>query len=79
MKKNPYEGKSLNFDEIFHIYQVLKFYYPDLEALSPAAVADIMKLEFGCIVSEKDVYLYLLTVQFSEANRDSEGNVIRHD
>lgn len=75
MKNSPYKGKVLDFDEIFHIYQVLKFYYEDLETLPPAAVADIMKLEFGCIITENDVYLYLLTVQ----NRDSEGNLKCHD
>jgi len=75
MKNSPYKGKVLDFDEIFHIYQVLKFYYEDLETLPPAAVADIMKLEFGCIITENDVYLYLLTVQ----NRDTEGNLKCHD
>jgi len=75
MKNSPYKGRVLDFDEVFHIYQVLKFYYEDLETLPPAAVADIMKLEFGCMTTENDVYLYLLTVQ----NRDTEGNLKCHD
>jgi hypothetical protein len=79
MKESPYKGKTLDFDEIFHIFQVLKFYYQDLETLAPAAIAEIMQMEFGCIVSKKDVYLYLFTVQFTEASRDSEGNIMCHD
>jgi len=75
MKNSLYEGKVLNLKDIWSIYQILKFYYEDLESLPPLAISDIMELEFGCIVSEKDVYLYLLTAQ----NRDSSGNLKCHD
>jgi len=75
MKNSPYEGKVLDLEDIWNVYQVLKFYYQDLDTLPPVAVADIMQLEFGCTVSEKDVYLYLLTAQ----NRDNDGNLKCHD
>ena len=30
MKNSPYKGKDLNFNEIWHLIQVLKFYYEDI-------------------------------------------------
>ena len=75
MKESPYKGKTLNFDEIFHIFQVLKFYYDDLDDLPPSAIAEIMKVEFGCKVTEKDVYLYLLIAP----HWDSDGNLKSYD
>ena len=79
MKESPYKGKKLEMHEIYSLYQVLKFYYDNLIDLPPSAIADIMKAEFSCEVTEKDVYLYLFTVQASEQNKDSEGNIKYHD
>jgi hypothetical protein len=75
MKDSPYRGKRLEMHEIYSLYQVLKFYYEDLIDLPPSAVADIMKAEFGCKVTEKDVYLYLLMAPHWDAN----GNLNSYD
>ena len=72
MKKSPYNGKCVDLNEIRHLYNVLKFYYDDLENLNIDAVADIMRMEFGCKVSKNDVYLYLLTAN----HWDNDGNLI---
>ncbi len=61
MKKSPYNGKEVDLTEVRHLYNVLKFYYDDLETLNIDAVTDIMRMEFGCKVSKNDVYLYLIT------------------
>ena len=75
MKKSPYNGKHVDLNEIRHLYNVLKFYYDDLESLSIDAVADIMAMEFGCKVSKNDVYLYLVTAQYW----DDDGNLLCHE
>jgi len=75
MKESPYKGKKLEMHEIYRLYQVLKFYYEDLNDLPPSAIADIMKVEFSCEVTEKDVYLYLLTAP----HWDSDGNLKSYD
>ncbi len=75
MKKSPYNGKDVNLAEIKHLYNVLKFYYEDIENLSIDAVTDIMAMEFGCKVSKNDVYLYLVTAQYW----DDDGNLLCHE
>ena len=72
MRKSPYNGKRVGLFEIRHLYNVLKFYYDDLETLPLSAVTDIMRMEFGCKVSKNDVYLYLLTAPYW----DKDGNLI---
>ena len=61
--------------EIRHLYNVLKFYYDDLETLPLEAVVDIIRMEFGCKVSKNDVYLYLVTAQYW----DDDGNLLCHE
>jgi len=75
MKDSPYKGKRLEIHEIYSLYQVLKFYYDNLIDLPPSAIADIMKAEFGCEVTEKDVSLYLLIAPHWDAN----GNLKSYD
>ena len=75
MKKSPYNGKQVDLVEIRHLYNVLKFYYDDLESLNIKAVADIMRMEFGCKVTKNDVYLYLVTAQYW----DDDGNLLCHE
>ena len=75
MKKSPYNGKQVDLTEIRHLYNVLKFYYDDLETLNIDAVTDIMRMEFGCKVSKNDVYLYLITAQYW----DNDGNLLCHE
>ena len=75
MKKSPYAGKEVNLAEIRHLYNVLKFYYEDLNNLSIDAVTDIMRMEFGCKVTKNDVYLYLITAQYW----DDDGNLLCHE
>jgi len=75
MKKSPYNGKHVDFTEIRHLYNVLKFYYDDLETLNIEAVTDIMRMEFGCKVNKFDVYLYLVTAQYW----DNDGNLLCHE
>ena len=75
MRKSPYAGKQVNLAEIRHLYNVLKFYYEDLDNLSIDAVADIIRMEFGCKVSRNDVYLYLVTAQYW----DDDGNLLCHE
>ena len=74
MKKSPYNGKHVDLNEIRHLNHVLKFYYDDLETLNIDAVADIMRMEFGCKVNKNDVYLYLVTAQYW----DDDGNLLCH-
>ena len=74
-KDSPYKGKKVNVFEIQHIYQVLKFYYQDLNTLPTEAVADIIKMEFGCEIEPNDVYLYLLISN----HWDCDGNFIEND
>jgi len=75
MRKSPYNGKQVSLAEIRHLYNVLKFYYDDLESLNIDAVTDIMRMEFGCKVSRNDVYLYLVTAQYW----DDDGNLLCHE
>ena len=75
MKKSPYNGKEVEFFEIQYLYNVLKFYYEDLEELSVEVVTEIIRMEFGCIIQVNDVYLYLLTAP----HWDKDGNLKRHD
>ena len=75
MRKSPYAGKQVNLAEIRHLYNVLKFYYEDLDNLSIDAVADIIRMEFGCKVTKNDVYLYLVTAQYW----DNDGNLLCHE
>ncbi len=71
MKNSPYKGKDLNFNEIWHLIQVLKFYYEDIMLLTPKGIADIIKVEFDCTIQENDVSLNLLLAH----RRDSDGNL----
>ena len=71
MKNSSYKGKHLEFNEIWHLIQVLKFYYEDVMKLKPREIAEILKLEFGCIVNEKDVSLNILLASY----RDNDGNL----
>ena len=75
MRKSPYNGKRVGLFEIRHLYNVLKFYYDDLENLPLEAVVDIIRMEFGCKVTENDVYLYLITASYW----DNDGNLICND
>ena len=75
MRKSPYNGKEINLSEIRHLYNVLKFYYDDLENLNIEAVADIMRMEFGCKVTKNDVYLYLVTARYW----DDDDNLLCHE
>ena len=75
MRKSPYAGKKINLAELRHLYNVLKFYYEDLNDLSMEAVTDIMRMEFGCKVTKNDVYLYLVTAQYW----DDDGNLLCHE
>tara|TARA_X000001388_G_scaffold49932_1_gene35966 strand:+ start:86 stop:313 length:228 start_codon:yes stop_codon:yes gene_type:complete len=75
MKKSPYAGKEVNLAEIRHLFNVLKFYYEDLNDLSMDAITDIIRMEFGCKVTKNDVYLYLITAQYW----DDEGNLLCHE
>ena len=71
MKDSPYKGKKLEFNEIWHLMQVLKFYYDDIMLLTAKDIAEILRLEFGCVLQENDVSLNLLLAQ----RRDSDGNL----
>jgi len=75
MKNSPYNGKEVDVFEIQHIYQVLKFYYQELESLPVDAVSDIIKMEFGCKIKPNDVYLYLLISN----HWDCDGNFKEND
>ena len=75
MRKSPYNGKQVSLAEIRHLYNVLKFYYEDIENLSIDAVTDIIRMEFGCEIDRNDVYLYLITAQYW----DVDGNLLCHD
>ena len=75
MKRSPYNGKKVDIFEILHMYNVLKFYYEDINNLSIDAVTDIIRMEFGCKVTENDVYLYLITASYW----DNDGNLICND
>lgn len=70
MKDSPYRGKVPTLDDTFQMYQILKFYYPELDTLALGAVAEIMRNEFDCKCTEFDVYLYLSTLLM----RDENGN-----
>lgn len=71
MKDSPYKGKKLEFNEIWHLMQVLKFYYDDIMLLAAKEIAEILRLEFGCVLQENDVSLNLLLAH----RRDSDGNL----
>ena len=71
MKKSPYNGKKVDIFEIRHMYNILKFYYEDINNLSIDAVTDIIRMEFGCKVTKNDVYLYLVIAPYW----DKEGNL----
>ena len=75
MRKSPYNGKQVSLAEIRHLYNVLKFYYEDIENLSIDAVTDIIRMEFGCKITRNDVYLYLVTAQYW----DDDGNLLCHE
>ncbi|HAV24930.1 MAG TPA: hypothetical protein DCX01_02015 [Bacteroidetes bacterium] len=75
MKNSLYNGKEVNVFEIQHIYQVLKFYYQELESLPVEAVVDIIRMEFGCKINPNDVYLYLLISN----HWDCDGNFKEND
>ena len=75
MKKSPYAGKEVDLAEIRHLFNVLKFYYEDLNDLSMDAITDIIRMEFGCKVTENDVYLYLITASYW----DNDANLICND
>jgi len=71
MKDSPYKGKKLEFNEIWHLMQVLKFYYDDIMLLTAKDIAEILRLEFGCVLQENDVSLNLLLAH----RRDSDVNL----
>jgi|TARA_R110000787_G_C13281172_1_gene432530 hypothetical protein len=75
MKNSPYKGKKLEFNEVWHLIQVLKFYYEDIMKLAPKEIAEILMLEFGCEAEENDVSLNMLLA----SRRDSDGNLICYE
>jgi|TARA_R110000751_G_scaffold68486_2_gene139446 hypothetical protein len=75
MKDSPYKGKQLEFNEVWHLIQVLKFYYEDVIKLAPKEIAEILMLEFGCKVDVNDVSLNILLAP----HRDSDGNLICYE
>jgi len=75
MKNSPYKGKKLEFDEVWHLVQVLKFYYEDIMKLAPKEIVEILMLEFGCEIEENDVSLNMLLAY----RRDSDGNLICYE
>jgi hypothetical protein len=75
MKNSPYKGKKLEFNEVWHLIQVLKFYYEDIMKLAPKEIAEILMLEFGCEAGENDVSLNMLLA----SRRDSDGNLICYE
>jgi hypothetical protein len=75
MKSSPYKGKKLEFNEVWHLVQVLKFYYEDVMKLAPNEIVDILMLEFGCEVEKNDVSLNMLLA----SRRDSEGNLMCYE
>jgi hypothetical protein len=60
MKQTPYTGKKVNVFDVYQIYQILKFYYPDINKLPCDVISEIIEMEFGCKINENDVYLYLM-------------------
>ena len=68
MKKSPYNGKKVDVFDVHHLYNLLKFYFDDLEDMSIDAVTDIMRIEFGCKITKNDVYLYLITAPYWDQN-----------
>ena len=70
MKSSKFTDKRPTPDDMFQIYQVLKFYYPELDNLSMDAVAEIAREEFKCDCNEMDVYIYLMTL--SQRDLDAE-------
>lgn len=75
MKKSPYNGKEVGIFEIHTMYNVLKFYYDDLEDLPLDAVTDIIRIEFGCKITKNTVYLYLILAP----HWDNDGNLISNE
>jgi hypothetical protein len=75
MKKSPYNGKEVGIFEIHTMYNVLKFYYDELEDLPLDAVTDIIRTEFGCKITRNDVYLYLILAP----HWDNDGNLISNE
>ena len=75
MKNSPYKGLQPTPEDTVRMYQVLKFYYQDIDSLPMDAVAEIMRNEFECECEELDVYVYLHTLQM----RDLDGNLISDD
>ena len=75
MISSPYKGIKPTPEDTVKMYQVLKFYYQDIDTLAMGAVAEIMKTEFECDCGEFDVFLYLHTLQM----RDLDGNLILNE
>ena len=75
MKNSPYKGLKPTPEDTIRMYQVLKFYYQDIDTLPMDAVGEIMRTEFECDCGEFDVFLYLHTLQM----RDLDGNLILNE
>ena len=73
MKDSPYKGKKLEFNEIWHLMQVLKFYYDDIMLLTAKDIAEILRLEFGCVLQEAIIShlanLFICFLKVKETNK----------
>jgi len=74
MKSSKFVDKQPTPDDMFQIYQVLKFYYPELDSLPMDAIAEIAREEFGCDCSEMDIYIYLMTLPQRDLDAELEYN-----
>jgi hypothetical protein len=74
MQSSKFEGIHPTPDDMFQIYQVLKFYYPELDSLTMDAIAEIAREEFGCKCRKIDVYIYLMTLPQRDLNADLKYN-----
>ena len=72
MKSSKFLDKKPTPEDMFQIYQVLKFYYPEVNALPMAAVAEIAREEFECDCDEMDVYIYLMTLPQRDLDTELE-------
>ena len=72
MKSSKFVDKQPTPDDMFQIYQVLKFYYPEVDSLPMSAIAEIAREEFGCDCSEMDVYIYLMTLPQRDLDAELE-------
>lgn len=75
MKDSFYAGKKPTPEDTARMYQILKFYYPDLHTLPMNAVGEILKTEFECDCGEFDIFLYLHTLQM----RNLDGKLISNE